>query len=56
MAEEDEPLYKGAVAPDWFYVGDVPRTLGGQMRRSYVLWQEWVARSWRWNLSRVMVR
>ena len=31
------------MAPDWFYVPDVPRTLKGQMRRSYVLWQEWIA-------------
>jgi Uma2 family endonuclease len=40
LAQPPEPLYKGAVAPDWFYVPGVPRTLGGQMRRSYVLWQE----------------
>jgi hypothetical protein len=31
------------VASDWFYVSNVPRTRDGQMRRSYVLWQEWVA-------------
>ncbi|MCI0458068.1 MAG: Uma2 family endonuclease [Gemmataceae bacterium] len=43
LPEPPEPLYRGAVAPDWFYVPNVPRTLGGQMRRSYVLWQEWVA-------------
>ena len=30
------------MAPAWFYVPNVPRTLGGQMRRSYVLWQEWI--------------
>ncbi|MBC5797813.1 Uma2 family endonuclease [Sphaerospermopsis sp. LEGE 00249] len=38
-----EPPQKGAEAPDWFYVPDVPPTLNGQMRRSYVLWQEFVA-------------
>lgn len=35
-----EPLERGAEAPDWFYVPNVPPTLEGQMRRSYVLWQE----------------
>jgi len=43
LAQPPEPPERGAEAPDWFYVGDVPHTLGGQMRRSYVLWQEWVA-------------
>jgi Uma2 family endonuclease len=38
-----EPPEKGAEAPDWFYVPDVPPTLEGQMRRSYVMWQELVA-------------
>lgn len=38
-----EPPEKGAKAPDWFYVPNVPPTLDGQMRRSYVLWQEIVA-------------
>ena len=38
-----EPPEKGAEAPDWFYVPNVPPTLNGQMRRSYVLWQEIVA-------------
>ena len=38
-----EPPEKGAVAPDWFYVSNVPPTLEGKMRRSYVLWQEIVA-------------
>ena len=40
-----EPPQKGAEAPDWFYVANVPSTLDGQMRRSYVLWQEIVAPS-----------
>jgi putative restriction endonuclease len=31
---------RGAVAPDWFYVPNVPPLLDGQVRRSYVLWQE----------------
>ncbi|MBD2676944.1 MULTISPECIES: Uma2 family endonuclease [Nostoc] len=38
-----EPPEKGAEAPDWFYVPHVPPTLNGQVRRSYVLWQEYVA-------------
>ncbi|HLO84502.1 MAG TPA: Uma2 family endonuclease [Nostocaceae cyanobacterium] len=38
-----EPPEKGAVAPDWFYVPNVPPSLNGQVRRSYVLWQEYVA-------------
>ncbi len=35
-----DPPLKGCVAPDWFYIPDVPQTLNGQMRRSYVMWQE----------------
>ncbi|MGV0023523.1 Uma2 family endonuclease [Phormidesmis priestleyi] len=38
-----EPLEKGAEAPDWFFVPNVPPTLNGQPRRSYVLWQEYIA-------------
>jgi Uma2 family endonuclease len=38
-----EPPERGAEAPDWFYVPNVPPTLNGQTRRSYVLWQEYVA-------------
>ncbi|MBP0021358.1 MAG: Uma2 family endonuclease [Cyanobacteria bacterium SBLK] len=34
------PPLKGCVSPDWFYVPNVPPLLNGQMRRSYVLWQE----------------
>ncbi len=37
------PPERGAEAPDWFYVANVPPTLQGQMRRSYVMWQEIVA-------------
>ncbi|MDJ0658430.1 MAG: Uma2 family endonuclease [Crocosphaera sp.] len=40
-----EPPQRGAEAPDWFYVANVPSTLDGQMRRSYVLWQEIIAPS-----------
>jgi Uma2 family endonuclease len=38
----DPPLL-GCKAPDWFYVPNVPPMLGGQYRRSFVLWQEGVA-------------
>ncbi|MBP0016247.1 MAG: Uma2 family endonuclease [Cyanobacteria bacterium SBLK] len=34
------PPLNGAEAPDWFYVPNIPPTLDGQKRRSYVLWQE----------------
>jgi len=34
---------KGAEAPDWFYVPNVPPLLDGQTRRSYVLWREFIA-------------
>jgi Uma2 family endonuclease len=39
---ETEPPEKGAEAPDWFYVPQVPPKLDGQIRRSYVLWREYV--------------
>ncbi len=35
-----KPLERGAVSPDWYYVPNVPPTLNGEFRRSYVLWQE----------------
>jgi len=38
-----DPPEKGASAPDWFYVSNVPPTLEGKTRRSYVLWKEYVA-------------
>ena len=38
-----DPPEKGAEAPDWFYVPNVPPTLNGQTRRSYVLWREFIA-------------
>jgi Uma2 family endonuclease len=35
-----QPPLDGCKAPDWFYVPNVPPMLNGQIRRSYVLWQE----------------
>ncbi len=40
-----DPPQKGAEAPDWFFVRNVPPTLDGQLRRSYVMWQEIVSPS-----------
>jgi Uma2 family endonuclease len=37
------PPERGAEAPDWFYVPNVPPLLDGERRRSYVLWKEIVA-------------
>ncbi len=37
---QTDPLDKGAAAPDWFYVPNVPPKLDGEIRRSYVLSQE----------------
>ncbi len=39
---EADPPEKGAEAPDWFYVPNVPPKLDGQIRRSYVLWREFI--------------
>ena len=36
------PPLRGCLAPDWFYVPDVPPMLDEQVRRSYVLWQEMI--------------
>ena len=33
-----DPPEKGAEAPDWFYVPNVPPMLDGKFRRSYVMW------------------
>lgn len=38
-----EPPLRGCKAPDWFLVRGVPHALDGEMRRSYVLWQEHIA-------------
>lgn len=35
-----DPPERGAESPDWFYVPNVPPTLNGIVRRSYVMWQE----------------
>ncbi|MEG4588836.1 Uma2 family endonuclease [Microcoleus sp. MOSTC5] len=35
-----EPPERGASTPDWFYVPDVAPTIDGNLRRSYVMWQE----------------
>jgi Uma2 family endonuclease len=43
ITEPPEPPQRGAVSPDWFYVPNVPPTLNGISRRSYVMWQEFVA-------------
>jgi Uma2 family endonuclease len=40
---ETEPPEQGAEAPDWFYVPNVPPLLDGQIRRSYVIWREFIA-------------
>ena len=37
-----DPLVRGAICPDWFYVPNVRPTPDGTMRRSYVLWKELV--------------
>ncbi|RUT06617.1 hypothetical protein DSM106972_028740 [Dulcicalothrix desertica PCC 7102] len=37
-----QPPERGAEAPDWFYVPNVPPTLNGELRRSYVLYQEFI--------------
>ncbi|MCI0703441.1 MAG: Uma2 family endonuclease, partial [Planctomycetia bacterium] len=34
-----EPL-EGCKAPDWYYIPNVPRLIHGDIRRSYVLWEE----------------
>ncbi|MEM9904889.1 MAG: Uma2 family endonuclease [Cyanobacteria bacterium P01_D01_bin.44] len=38
-----EPPERGAEAPDWFYVPNVPPLLNGERRRSYVMWNEVIA-------------
>ena len=37
---QTQPPERGCRAPDWYYVPNVPRLLDGQLRLSYVLWQE----------------
>jgi Uma2 family endonuclease len=38
-----DPPERGAEAPDWFYVPDVPPLLNRERRRSYVMWKEIIA-------------
>lgn len=38
-----EPPERGAEAPDWFYVPGVSPLAQGQVRRSYVMWHEYIA-------------
>jgi len=38
-----DPPLRGCKSPDWFLVVGVPPMLDGEVRRSYVLWQERVA-------------
>src|SRR4051794_8175823 len=40
---EADPPHRGAEAPDWFYVPNVPPDLDGHLRRSYVLWKELIS-------------
>ncbi|MEG4324283.1 Uma2 family endonuclease [Microcoleus sp. herbarium5] len=40
VAQPPEPPERGAEAPDWFYVPDVPPTLDGNLRHSYVMGRE----------------
>jgi Uma2 family endonuclease len=40
LPEPPEAPEKGAEAPDWCYVPNVPTTIDGQVRRSFVMWKE----------------
>jgi Uma2 family endonuclease len=40
---ETDPPERGAEAPDWFYVANVPPLLDGKIRRSYVLRREYIS-------------
>ncbi len=40
LPDPPETPEKGAEAPDWCYIPNVPATIAGQLRRSYVLWHE----------------
>jgi Uma2 family endonuclease len=39
---ETDPPERGAEAPDWFYVPNVPPLVDGEIRRSYVIWREYM--------------
>jgi Uma2 family endonuclease len=38
--QHTQPPLEGCKAPDWFYVPGVPPLLNGEVRRSFVFWQE----------------
>lgn len=40
---ETDPPERGAEAPDWFYIPNVPPLLDGEIRRSYVIWREFIS-------------
>ena len=40
LPEPPEALEKGAEAPDWFYIPNISPTIDGEVRRSFILWQE----------------
>jgi hypothetical protein len=40
LPEPPEPLSRGVVVPDWFYVRAEPPRANGRPKRSYVLWHE----------------
>ena len=42
IGEKTDPPEKGAEAPDWFYVPGVLPKLDDKIRRSYVLWREYI--------------
>src|SRR5277367_1895439 len=35
-----QPLLRGCLAPDWYYIPGVPARIDGELRRSYVKWRE----------------
>ena len=39
---ETDPPERGSEARDWFYVPNVPPLVDGEIRRSYVLWREYI--------------
>lgn len=40
LPDPPEAPEKGAIAPDWFYIPNLPPTIEGQVRRSFVMWKE----------------
>lgn len=40
LPDPPETPEKGAIAPDWCYIPHVSPTINGQLRRSFVMWQE----------------